>query len=314
VRRTITWHQLLAFAATLVVASATASCRPREMTRAARLRAETLAHPFRDLQRLAVSKRSPLPGDWLSGHKERGQSVADFLAQGIARPDSSRRAIGVLPVGDLDSPQQVLVTAVTDYLERFFGVPVHLREALPRDSIPARAGRYRQDLGWSQLRTRYFLEELLPARRDTTTFAMIALTTEDLFPEASWNFVFGQASSSNRTGVWSMHRFGDPSESPYAFRLALARTAKTASHELAHMLGISHCIAYECLMNGSNNLAELDGRPMDLCPACLQKLCWSTGVLPLDRARRLHEFFAAHGLIPEAAAVAKVEKVLESRP
>ena len=149
---------------------------------------------------------------------------------------------------------------------------------------------------------------------DLAPGAIIALTTEDLFPEPSWNFVFGQASPSNRTGVWSMQRFGDPSKSPQAFRLALMRTAKTASHETAHMLGISHCVAYECLMNGSNNLAELDARPMDLCPPCLQKLCWSTGVPPLERARRLHEFFVAHGLIPDGAAEARVEKVLESRP
>src|SRR5262249_48631963 len=144
--------------------------------------------------------------------------------------------------------------------------------------------------------------------------ATIALTTEDLFPDSSWNFVFGQASPANRTGVWSMWRFGDPSESPEAFRLALTRTAKTASHEIAHMLGISHCVAYECVMNGSNHLAELDARPMDLCPACLQKLCWSTGAPPLDRARRLHEFFVAHGLNAEAANAARVETVLESRP
>jgi archaemetzincin len=284
------------------------------MKRATELRRETLAHPFRDLEPLAVPKRSPQPGDWLAGHKEPGQSVADFLARRAARPDSTRQTIDILPVGDFDPDQRRLVGAVADYLERFFGLQVHILEAVPEDSIPSRARRYRQDLGWAQLHTGYFLDELLPAFRDTTAFAIIALTTEDLFPEASWNFVFGQASPSHRTGVWSMQRFGDPSESPQAFRLALMRTAKTASHEIAHMLGISHCVAYECLMNGSNNLAELDTRPMDLCPPCLQKLCWSTGVPPLQRTQRLHEFFVAHGLIPYATAEARVEKVLESRP
>jgi len=310
--RTVAGHHALALTlATLFLALVSSSCQWLEMKRAAQLRTEKLAHPFRDLEQLAVPKRSPLPGDWLASHKERGQSVADFLARRVSRPDSSHLAIDVLLVGDFNPDQQRLVAAVADYLERFFGFPVHLRQAVSQDSIPSRARRYRQDLGWSQLHTRYFLEELLPALRDTTAFAMIALTTEDLFPDTSWNFVFGQASASNHTGVWSLRRFGDPSESPHAFRLALLRTAKTASHELAHMLGISHCVAYECLMNGSNNLAELDARPIDLCPPCLQKLCWSTGLPPLDRVRRLHEFYVAHGLIAEAASAARVEQVLE---
>lgn len=298
-------------AAAICLGLASASCQSVEKKPAEHLRTEMVAHPFRALESLAVPKRAPSPGDWLSRFKEPGQSVAEFVAGAGARPDTLHRAIGILPVGNFDHDQKRLVAGVADYLERFYGLPVHLCKAVPRDSIPERARRDRRDLGWDQVHTRYFLDELIPAHRDPAAFAMIALTTEDLFPEASWNYVFGQASASNRTGVWSMKRFGDPSESAQAYQLALMRTAKTASHEIAHMLGMRHCVTYECVMNGSNNLAELDARPMDLCPPCLEKLCWSTGVGPLDRARRLHEFFVANGLVAEAASVARAEKVLE---
>ncbi len=39
---------------------------------------------------------------------------------------------------------------------------------------------------------------------------MLALTTSDLWPGEGWNFVFGQASLSERVGVWSLHRLGNP--------------------------------------------------------------------------------------------------------
>lgn len=47
---------------------------------------------------------------------------------------------------------------------------------------------------------------------------------------------------------------------------------KVSAHELIHTFGVHHCIYYECLMNGSNNLDEADHRPMELCPVDLRKL------------------------------------------
>jgi archaemetzincin len=48
-------------------------------------------------------------------------------------------------------------------------------------------------------------------------------------------------------------------------------------HETGHMVGLAHCIYFNCLMNGSNHLAESDRRPLHLCPVCLRKLQWSIG-------------------------------------
>mmetsp|Transcript_11204 Transcript_11204/g.18846 ORF Transcript_11204/g.18846 Transcript_11204/m.18846 type:complete len:201 (-) Transcript_11204:181-783(-) len=50
------------------------------------------------------------------------------------------------------------------------------------------------------------------------------------------------------------------------------RAIKTACHELAHVLSIRHCQAYECLMNGSSALDEADMKPFALCPVCLRKM------------------------------------------
>ena len=47
------------------------------------------------------------------------------------------------------------------------------------------------------------------------------------------------------------------------------RCLKTACHEICHVLGMTHCPYFECLMNGSNLVNEADKKPFALCPICL---------------------------------------------
>ena len=54
--------------------------------------------------------------------------------------------------------------------------------------------------------------------------------------------------------------------------LLMYRCVKTACHEICHVLGMTHCPYYECLMNGSNLVTEADIKPFALCPICLRKL------------------------------------------
>ncbi len=144
--------------------------------------------------------------------------------------------------------------------------------------------------GESQLYTGDVLERLV-ANRPDNALAYLALTSEDLFPGSNWNFVFGVASYTDRVGVWSTHRFGDPTESPEAKRLFVRRTLATATHELLHMVGVAHCVAWECLANGINHQEESDAAPVELCPQDLAKLVEATGVDPMMRYERLIEFW-----------------------
>ena len=48
---------------------------------------------------------------------------------------------------------------------------------------------------------------------------------------------------------------------------------KLASHEFAHMRGISHCTRYTCSMQGTNNLQEADQVPMTFCAQDMAKIC-----------------------------------------
>ena len=59
----------------------------------------------------------------------------------------------------------------------------------------------------------------------------------------------------------------DPEE-----EILIYRCLKTACHEICHVLGMTHCPYFECLMNGSNLVTEADKKPFALCPICLRKL------------------------------------------
>jgi len=43
-------------------------------------------------------------------------------------------------------------------------------------------------------------------------------------------------------------------------------------HELGHLLGLDHCIYYDCIMNGVSGIYELFNTSYELCPVCLCKI------------------------------------------
>ena len=65
----------------------------------------------------------------------------------------------------------------------------------------------------------------------------------DLYPNPSWNFVFGEASLDDRVGVFSFARY-DPAFYGTATEdrslLVLRRSCKVLAHATKHMFGIQH--------------------------------------------------------------------------
>jgi archaemetzincin len=144
--------------------------------------------------------------------------------------------------------------------------------------------------------TGYALHEVLEPDRPADALAYLALAAQDLWPGRSWNFVFGEANLRRRIGVWSVYRNGDPGED---FALCLRRTMATASHETGHVLGMRHCTAFGCLMNGSNHQEERDRRLLHLCPICLCKLLWNLRAEPVPYLTKLKNFCEQYGFRPE---------------
>ncbi len=265
---------------------------------------------------LHAAKQRPGPNDWLARHEEPGQTFDQYRDDDPVVPDfndgpGKRHTLYIHPLGGLSPTHQRIVALTARFMHRFFSVPVKLSEPLPLSLIPA-AARRTQD-GSEQLLSSYVLDDVLRPRLPSDAVASISLTARDLWPGDGWNFVFGQASLTERVGVWSVHRYGNPDEGPDAYRRVLLRTLKVAVHETGHMFSIKHCTAHECVMGGSNNLAETDRAPLWLCPQCLAKLCWATGSDPLRRYRALAELTRQQGFTEEAAFYERSIAALERR-
>lgn len=277
-----------------VVPDVEAAAPPAGEAPAVKLSVAELEEIQEKLRPLHVRLGPPKPGEWLAKHKEAGQTFAEYMAAKPVTPRGVRRVIYVQPVGTFNKTQRKIVDLTAEFLSLYYNRPVKMKQDLSLDLIPASA---RRD---NQLLTSFILHDVLSPRLPEDAAAYLALTANDLWPGEGWNFVFGQASLSERVGVWSLARYGDPDASEEAYQLCLLRTLKVAAHETGHMFSIQHCTAYECCMCGSNSLHEGDLQPLALCPECVAKVCWGCEADPLERYRKLAEFCRREKLTPEA--------------
>jgi archaemetzincin len=243
----------------------------------------------------------PGPHDWLASHREPGQTFDDFLAMRPNRPTSARRVIYLQPLSEFPPEGRPLIAKLCDFAAAFFAMEV---KALPEVRIGVSfTTRRNPSTGNLQILTGDVLN-FLKSRLPSDAFCIVAITMADLYPGASWNFVFGQASPRERVGVYSFARYdpafyGDPQTRDYG-ALVLRRSCKVLAHETAHIFGLAHCIYFSCLMNGSNHLAESDRRPLHLCPVCLRKLEWSIGFDVVKRYASLERVTGEASFMDEA--------------
>jgi len=116
---------------------------------------------------------------------------------------------------------------------------------------------------------------------------LIALTMCDLYGDDTDLFIAGLAMGNCRVAAFSLYRY-DPyltfdesdwfdcklkidtkSEIEIVKRrnLLLLRACRLLTHEICHLFGISHCIFYSCLVNGSGDLGKTFS-----CSQCFQRM------------------------------------------
>jgi archaemetzincin len=244
----------------------------------------------------------PKPGDWLAVHPESGQSFDDFVRGKPNQPDKTRGKIYLQPLGNFPKGQVPLVERLREFAAAYFAMPVEVLPslALSDNAITSRINPYTSN---RQILTSDVLA-ILKKNIPSDAFCVLAITMEDLYPEPSWNFVFGQASLEERVGVYSFARYdpafyGEKRDKDYE-KVLLKRSCKVLVHETAHMFGLQHCIYFKCVLNGSNHLKESDSRPMHLCPVCLHKLQYSIGFDIVARYVKLLQFYKKVGFDGEA--------------
>lgn len=147
------------------------------------------------------------------------------------------------------------------------------------------------------------LDTVLVPRLPRDAVALFGVTGSDLWA-SNLNYVFGQGDFNRRVGVYSLCRYfpefwGKPRRAGDETQ-ALNRACRVLNHEIGHVFGMSHCVFYDCSMNGSNSLAEGDAKPVDYCPVCHRKLMWNINWNSAKRFADLRGFYASHKMPEEA--------------
>jgi archaemetzincin len=264
-------------------------------------------------------KRPPGPGDWMVAHPETGMNFEQYRTTRAPGRTGTRTAIILQPLGYLDAHARGLMKKLAAFTSAYFDIHVRVSPSL---GLGSRGRRTRSDgeRHWVQYHTGTLIDRVLAPRLPSDAVAMLGITLSDLYPEPSWNFVFGEASLDARVGVYSLNRYfpKNPARgSADEERLGLFRSFKVLAHETGHMFGLVHCKRYECVMNGSNSLDEMDKAPLNLCAVCLKMLAYNLRFDVRSRYRRLLPIYEQNGLAEPARWIrqrlARIEKSVPAR-
>lgn len=288
--------------ACLLITSCGEPSAPASNNKAARAKLDDTASELNKKKEFLTRFFKPMqrrPGDWLESHPEDGETFEEYVASKPTLPTAERKTIYIQPLGTFTRSQLNVIRLTADYMKAFFNLPVVMRDAKPLGDVPADMVRIQYPNN-KQIQTAHFINNLLPAMLPADAAALICLTSNDLYPGDTWNYVFGQASLEKRVGVWSLWRLERDGAKPASEDLLLARTLKIAMHETAHMFSMRHCTKYECLMSGTNSLEETDRRPLDVCPECVAKISWAMKYDLTERYKKLAAFWKKRGRLTES--------------
>ena len=243
---------------------------------------------------------SPLPEpgvhDWLysMGRSDwAGQTVEQWKRSRRNPVTKDRRTIYLQVWSEDPEGLSKETQACADYLQRFYQLEVSVLPPKSLSTLRITSRSHNNVRQWLAPEILESLETILP----DDAYCLLAMMDEDLYPDPDWNFVFGLASVIDRTGVFSLHRYGPsplatamtPKNAVRSAKRLRTRALKTMTHEVGHMFGLRHCIYYKCLMNGTSGLAETDRTPLEVCPVCLRKIQLATG---LDLKKRHQDLMA----------------------
>lgn len=252
-------------------------------------------------------------GDWLARFQEPDISFEQYADSRPVSRTVDRHTIVIQPLGSFTDAERSLLERLRAFTSAFFACPCEIAQAV---ELPRRGFRKRSDGSrpHTQYQTRLLLQRVLPPLLPKHAICLLGVTMADLYPDEKWNYVFGEATLEERVGVYSLARyfpgFWGQQTTAATVRLAHLRSFKVLSHEAGHMFSVSHCVRYECCMNGSNSLEEMDRQPPFLCPVCLKKLAWNLGFDVRARYRTLRAIYADEGLAEQTRWIdARLERI-----
>lgn len=249
---------------------------------------------FSDLNDLHRPMPPPRPGDWRTLITEKGQSFETYIHTNPNKADHHRNKIYLLPLGYLSQEEHMMIQALKDYLHDFYTLETEVLEqsiiVVPKQYkgiVTDRLGRR------TQIYAPYILRNNLEPSLPDDAAVYLAITNDDLYASDQGGSVFS-ISNKKRVAIVSLALLKE-----HGSRATLARLLKMASHEIGHVFGLTHCVDYQCNMNGRNNVQEIDRYPAYLGPDCLEKLSWNRQFDIKERYESLADFFMKHNFEEE---------------
>ena len=272
---------------------------------------------------------------WLSRRKWKYMKQRFVPSGSNIREKYPDGVICLLPIGRFDDVTAPSSADLAEYVRLFFCLPVQVLPAVElrqeADTVvwidkkggdeeeprPVRLQcRFDRASGSTQLTVHSILTQLKQSIPDNA-LCLIGFTMSDLYDTKPDLFVAGMASGNRRVGVFSFYRYhptltfstefwyeihssvtvADEAETK---QIVLQRSCKLIVHEIAHLMGVDHCIWFSCCMNGSGHIAEDFKQPMFLCPVDLHKLQTLCGFDVVSRYQGMLSFFVKHKMTEEA--------------
>ncbi len=223
---------------------------------------------------------------WAVSNPEESHETFDHFLQRYPQfPRGRRNTIRLLIDSTLNNRSPKIASFSQDTIEHIVGLPCSI-DLITLNDLPESAWRKRQ------LRTRSAFE-VISGYFKSDDFCVLLLTDKDLCPYDDTNFVFGEACEGSGRAIVSTSRYSIDTDPE---RDGLTRLCKILSHEVFHLLGLPHCLRWECNMNGKNSLDEVNDDPLTLCPDCLSKLCYSIDREPEEYLKEASHFLFVHNL------------------
>ena len=137
------------------------------------------------------AKTAPGEMDWLANHEDPGQTFDQFLKIRRNQFQKPRQVLYIQPLGVFPPEESDLLKKVAEFAAIFFQTEVKTQGVIDPDLGKIHITR-RQHPGPDDLQ---FLStdvlRLLKVDLPGDAYARLAVTMTDLYPEESWNFVFG---------------------------------------------------------------------------------------------------------------------------
>ncbi|MFA6142707.1 MAG: archaemetzincin [Candidatus Omnitrophota bacterium] len=166
--------------------------------------------------------------------------------------------IYIVPVGQIDKKT---TEGVKNGFSGFMPMSVRVEISQPKD-VPQAA----YDSSRKQYNAETVLYEISQRMTiDIMTERVLVITDVDLYAPGS-DFVLGSANAKKGICIISLARLKKDD------KLFLERVSKQAIYEFGVSRGLDNCSNLKCVMNSSNNLADIDKKKHALCHDCRNNL------------------------------------------